>query len=302
MSTRTFRPSVKHALTVPPGVQGSAITPDGRYLLLADGSNGAVVVNVKRAEKGESHAVLGSLSQPNSTGPGGAIEVASSPDGRYAFVSVEYEARIAVYNLHAALAKHFRGSSYIGSIPVGQLADGLAISPDGRWLYAVSEVGPLSVIRLATAEHQPARSVSATAPAGCNPTRVLASPDGHTVWVTARGSDQLLAFSAAKLRHDPAHALLAAVGVGEAPIGLALVKRNRDLIVADSNRFQTPGAVAELTVVRAGAALAHRHAVIGTIRTGTFPRELAVEHGKPTLLVGNFGSEQLEAVSLRKLP
>src|SRR5207248_9556882 len=122
------------------GVQGNSLTPDGRYLLLADGRNGATVVSVKRAQTGARRAVLGSLSQPSEHGLGGAIEVVSSPDGRYAFVSVEYEARIAVYDLRAALAKHFRGSSYVGSIPLGQLVDGLAVSPDGGWLYASSEV------------------------------------------------------------------------------------------------------------------------------------------------------------------
>jgi DNA-binding beta-propeller fold protein YncE len=301
MSTRAFHPRPARTIAVKPGVQGNSLTPDGRYLLLADGGNGAIVVSVKRAEKGAGRPVLGSLSQPNSPGPGGAIEVVSSPDGRYAFVSVEYEARIAVYDLHSALVKHFSGSSYVGSIPVGQLVDGLAVSPDARWLYATSEVGSLSVIRLATAERRPARSVIGTVSAGCNPTRVMTSSDGRTVWVAARGSDQLLAFSASKLRTNPAHSKLAAIRVGEAPVGLALVNGGREIAVADSDRFNTPGARAELTVVRTAAALAHRPALVGTIRTGVFPREMALELGRPTLLVGNFGSNQIEAVDLRRL-
>jgi DNA-binding beta-propeller fold protein YncE len=293
---------VVRTIAIAPGVQGNSLTPDGRYLLLADGVIGAIVVSVTRAETGAGRAVLGSLAQPGAHGLGGAIEVVSSPDGRYAFISVEYETRIAVYNLHAALADHFSRSSYIGSIPVGQLVDGLAISPDGRWLYATSEVGTLSVIRLASAERQPSRSVVSTVPAGCNPTRVVPSPDGRTVWVAARGSNQLLAFSSAKLRTDPAHAQLTVVGVGAAPVGLALINNGREVVVADSDRFQTPGAVAELTVVSIAAALAHRSALIGTIPTGTFPRELAVEPNRPTLLVGNFGSNQLQAVNLQNVP
>ena len=255
LSTRAFRPRVVRTIAIAPGVQGNSLTPDGRYLLLADGVNGAIVVSVTRSETGAGRAVLGSLAQPGAHGLGGAIEVVSSPDGRYAFISVEYETRIAVYNLHAALADHFSRSSYIGSIPVGQLVDGLAISPDGRWLYATSEIGTLSVIRLASAERQPSRSVVSTVPAGCNPTRVVPSPDGRTVWVAARGSNQLLAFSSAKLRTDPAHAQLTAVGVGAAPVGLALINNGREVVIADSDRFQTPGAVAELTVVSIAAAL-----------------------------------------------
>ena len=286
---------------MPDGVEGDSLTPDGRYLLVADGGDGAIVVSVSRATTGRGPAVLGTLSNPD-TGPGGAIEVASSPDGRYAFVSVEYESRIAVYHLRAAIADHFSRSSYVGSIPVGQLVDGLAVSHDGRWLYATSEVGSLSVIRLATAERRPSRSVESTVAAGCNPTRVVSSPDGRTVWVADRGGDQLLAFSASKLRDDPAHAQLAAVGVGAAPVGLALINGGREVVVADSDRFQTPGAVPELTVVRVAAALAHHRALVGTIPTGTFPREMALEPNGSTLLVGNFGSNQLEAVSLRHHP
>ncbi len=309
LATAGFHPRVVRTIGVPPDAQGVSLTPDGRYLLVADGRDGATVVSVRGAETGGRNAVLGRLSQQVDAGPGGAIAVASSPDGRYAFVSVEYEARVAVYDLHAALTKHFGSSGYVGSIPGGQLADGLAVSTDGRWLYAISEIAPgsapegsLSVIALATAERTPSRSVVATVTAGCAPVRVAPSADGRTVWVTARGSNQLLAFSATKLHADPTHSQLAAVQVGEAPIGLGLVNRGREIVVADSNRFGTPGARAELTVVRTAAALAHHPALLGTIPTGTFPRELALEPGHPTLLVGNFGSNQLEAVDLKRLP
>lgn len=162
--------------------------------------------------------------------------------------------------------------------------------------------GTLSVINVATAETDPARAVTATVAAHCSPVRVVVSRDGGTVWVTARESDQLLAFSATKLRSDPAHALLAAVRVGEAPVGLALIHHGRDAVVADSNRFRAAGAAAQLTVVNTASALAHRSALVGTIRSGLFPRELALEPDGNTLLVGNFGSHQLEAVDVGALP
>jgi DNA-binding beta-propeller fold protein YncE len=301
LSTTSFRPRVLRTIRIPTGAQGASITSDGKYLLITNGVDGATVVRVSRAEAGAAHAVLGTLAQPD-TGAGGAIEVATSPDSRYAFVSVEYEARIAVYNLGAALADHFSRSSYIGSIPVGTLVGGLTVSPDGHWLYAASEGGSLSVIRLSTAERNPSHSVVSTATVGCNPTRIVSSPDGTTVWVAARNSNQLLAFSASRLRTNPVHSLLAAVQVGETPIGLALIRGGREIIVADSNRFDRPGARAGLTVVRTAAALAHHPALVGTIHTGLFPRELAVEANHPTLLVGNYGSNQLEAVDIHALP
>jgi DNA-binding beta-propeller fold protein YncE len=187
----------------------------------------------------------------------------------------------------------------------------MAVSPNGRWLYATSELaaglpasasgGTLSVISVAEAERDPARAVLATIPAGCSPVRVIVSADGRVVWVTARESNELLAFSAAKLLDDPAHALLASVPVGSLPVGLALVAGGRQVVVADSNRFKTPGAHPDLTVVSVAAALAGRPAILGTIRTGRFPREMALEPNGDTLLVSNAASAQLEAVAVGHL-
>lgn len=99
----------------------------------------------------------------------------------------------------------------------------------------------MSVISVARAERGEAHAVVASVPADCSPVRVVVSADGSTVWVTARESDLLLAFSAARLIEDPAHALLAAVRVGEAPVGLALVDGGRWIVVAGSNRFTRRG-------------------------------------------------------------
>lgn len=158
------------------------------------------------------------------------------------------------------------------------------------------------MISLRRAETDPKASVVVTVKAGCEPVRVTTSADGRLVWVTARASDDLLAFSAARLLTDPARALIAIVRVGEAPVGLMVVDGGSRVIVADSNRFARPGAVADLDVVNAAAAVSGRPAVIGHIPSGKFPREMALEPGGGTLLVTNFLSEQLEAVSLSGVP
>jgi DNA-binding beta-propeller fold protein YncE len=196
---------------------------------------------------------------------------------------------------------------------------GTAVSPNGRWLYATSEqgvgvprpsspsftaggYGTLSVIDVARAERSPASSVVATVVAGCSPVRVAVSPDGRDVWVTARGSDSLLAYSASRLVTDPSHALLAAVRVGEAPVGVALAADGREVVVADSNRFSVPGETANLAVIDTAAALDGRSGVVAVVRTGLFPRDLAVSPDGHTLLVTNYVSGQLEAVDLADVP
>lgn len=291
---------------------GNTVTPDGRYLLIADAGDGAIVVSVARAESGAADAVLGTLAQPGQQGGPGAIEVTTSPDGRFAFVSIEYGDRVAVYDLAAALAHHFSASGYVGSIPLGQAVVGMAVSPNGRWMYVTSELGSgrgvraghgtLTTIKLPTAERDPAHSIVSTVDAHCGPVRVVVSNGGRIVWVTARESDQLLAFSAARLISDPSHALLASIRVGAAPVGLAAINGGRDIIVADSNRFNQPNESAGLTVVNASAALSGRPAITGFIRSGLFPREMAVDPNRHTLLIGNFISGQLETVGVNHLP
>jgi DNA-binding beta-propeller fold protein YncE len=296
-----------YSIGLPESTDGVTLTPDGRYLLLAGGT-GAVVVSVSAAERGSSQAVLGELSSPAASAGAGAVEVAASADGRYAFVSLEYDSQIAVFSLAAAEADGFTGG-YVGAIPTQLYPVGLAVSPDGRWLYATSEeqnagtfVGTIAVVSVPRAESDPAiGSVVATVTAGCNPVRVITSASGSVVWVTARASDALLAFSAGRLRTDPAHALLADVRVGEAPVGLALARHGSLMVVADSNRFGAAKS-ASLAVVDVPDALAGRPAMLGYLPAGQFPRDMAAGPGGGAVLVANYDSGQIETVNVAALP
>jgi hypothetical protein len=312
------------------GPAGAAVTPDGRYLLVADGS-GAVVLSVARAEAGTAGAVLGVLAAPRQANgpPGGAIEVAVSPDSRFVFVTLEYDGEAVVFNLEAALAHGFGGAAYVGAIPLGNAAVGMAVSPDGRWLYATSEgavarqhpvalgstrcqghvpgtrpgepPGTLTVVDLRRAESDPAQSVTATVDAGYQPVRVVTAANGTEVWVTARASDDLLCFSAARLAADPAHALVAVTRVGSEPVGLAAVRGGTLIVVADSNRFGAAGQNSTLSVVDAGAALAGRAAIVGDLPAGGFPRDMSLSPDG-TLLVSDYASGQVQAIATADLP
>lgn len=342
-SVAGFVPHLIRTIDVPGEAVGSSLTHDGRLLLIANG-RGATVVSVARAERGAPDPVLGTVSPPPAAHlqAEGGIETASSAEGHYVFVSLEYGSPggvIAVYKLGSATAPRFGPDDYAGAITLGDAVVGSALSPNGHYLYVTSEVarqspaqlkatrarilrlspaqrrrliqsgsvaglepeGTLSVISVHAAEHDPAHAVIATVPALYEPVRVAVSPDGSIVWVTARASDRLLAFSAARLLTNPARALLAAVQVGTAPVGLAVFDYGDRLIVADSNRFNAPGAHAALTVVNANAALRHRPALVATVRSGEFPRELAVERTGTVVLVSNFASDQLEAINLARL-
>ena len=204
------------------------------------------------------------------------------------------------------------GSGFVGTIKLGTSPIGMAISPDGRTLYAASEVarglvptapadGAVTMIDLGRAERDPAGSIVASASAGCAPLRLTVSADGRVVWVSVRDSDAVLAFSASRLRTAPRQAALAAVRVGAAPVGLALVDGERRLIVADSDQFNVKGGTAGLDVIDPAHALAGSPALVGAISSGRFPRELSLEPDGKTVLATNYGSGQLEAVAVRGL-
>jgi DNA-binding beta-propeller fold protein YncE len=333
------KPRLIGSIRVPGEAVGSSLTRDGRLLLIANGQ-GATVVSVARAESGAPNAVLGTLSPPRTAhlNASGAIETSSSADGRYVFVSLEYGTPggvIAVYNLGSTAAPRFGPADYVGAVSLGDSVVGSALSPNGQYLYVTSEVarltsaqiraldqrlkrlrsrsrspiasaaallpdGTLSVISVARAENDPAHAVLATVPAQQQPVRVAVSPDGSTLWVTARQSDRLLAFSTARLLTGQSEALLADVKVGSAPVGVAVAHDGHTVIVDDSNRFNARGAHAAITIINARAALAHRPAIVATVRSGLFPREVAVAHDD-VVLVSNFGSDQLESINIAGL-
>ena len=139
-------------------------------------------------------------------------------------------------------------------------------------------------------------------PAGCGPARVLPAADGKHVWVTAGAGNALVAYSAAKLISDPRHALIARVALGQAPLGMVMINNGERIVIADSNRDKVRGSVSNLAVVDVSKALARRPALIGAIKSGTTPRQFALEPNGTTLLVTNTDSHQVQAVDISHLP
>ncbi len=312
-------PAVVRSVPLPGGQQGlgEALTPDGRYLLVAATSETAVL-DVARLESGSGQAVAGTL-----PAPGGAIEVATSADGHFVFTSLEGTGAVEVSDLARALSAGFRaGGVTVGRIPAAAAPVGEAVSPDGRWLYVTSEVtglpaqrgrvtsrgcpgdpdslpGAVRAIGIGAAEHDPPTAVRATAGAGASPVRVALSPGAKVAWVTARGSDALLGFATSRLTAGRS-ALIADVGVGSAPVGVVLVDGGRLAVVADSNRFAGRGAQ-WLSVVSVPDALLGRPALVGQVRAGSFPRQFATSPDGRALYVTNFSSGQLETIQVAGL-
>lgn len=237
-----------------------------------------------------------------------SIYVAFTADRHLLLVANERSASLSVYDT-SDLPAHFK---VIGRVGVGAAPVGLAISPDGKYLYSTSEVGPgswppkctsegpphpegmLLVIDIAKAGSDRAHSVLGGVPAGCNPVRVVLSPDGGTLYVTARGDNELESFEAAALITNPVYARPARIPVGVSPVGVIAV--GNKVIVADSDRFGGSNNGA-LSVLNAADLLARW----SSIPAGGFPRELSVTPDQHTLLVTNFATGDLELIDLRRL-
>jgi DNA-binding beta-propeller fold protein YncE/tRNA A-37 threonylcarbamoyl transferase component Bud32 len=293
--------------TIPlPEAFGVALTHDQKYLLVA-GQSGLTVFRVSDLEHGLS-APLGTL-----TSPGGrhAVQVALSPDDKYAFVTLQFSGHVAVFDLRRALKAGFGPADLKGLIPVAARPMGIAASPDGHYVYVASGLatpasasgqGSLTVIDTLRAERAPASSVVRVVKAGCGPARIAISKDSSEIWVTVGGGNALVAYSAAKLLSDPRHALIARVAVGELPLGLVFFDHGNRLLVADSNRDQLTGRAAGVALINVPNALRGKPALLGTAGSGAGAGQVALYPGGKTLLVADAGSGQIQIIKVTGLP
>ena len=240
----------------------------------------------------------------------GAVQVVASADGRFAFFSNEQTSSIAVISLNLRAEDTAPNLAMVGAIGVDPGPVGLAISPDGRKLFATSQIarrlpkrcdgapeGSLSIVDVATAESHPRSVAVSSVAAGCQPVRVAVSPNGESVWVTARGDDQLEVFDAKSLLDDAAHALLAKASVGSAPVGLLVTADGKFILVANSNRFDLSARHSTVSILDAQAVRNGRSAVINTVETGGFPRELRESPRRDAIYLTNYTSGTVQVLA-----
>ncbi|HEX2321193.1 MAG TPA: protein kinase, partial [Streptosporangiaceae bacterium] len=298
--------------TIPGSSKGHAatsalVTHDGRYLLVAF-DNGIEVFDANAAASGasESSALIGSLSVPGLTGYGRAVGVAVTPNNKYAFVALQFADQVGVFNLGKALRTRDFNSAYVGSLHVGKQPVGVAVSRDGQTLYATNFVqnqpvvpGQLTVVDVnkATTKGEQKSAVIRHVKAGCNPARIAISPDGETVWVTTRQSNEVLGFSASLLRTDPGNALHVRVRVGQTPIGIVFVKDGSRLVVTDNDGLHTSNKAHNLAVIDPNAALNNKPALVGYILSGLSPREMTESPDGQYLYVADRDSAQIQVVN-----
>jgi DNA-binding beta-propeller fold protein YncE len=285
-----------------PGNQatGMALSHDGKLLLVTLG-DGVAVVDMARLVSRAGEPVLGVLHDNTQ----GAVEVAFSADDRYAFVAEENSANLSVYDLRVAATLGFAAPGVdVGTVALGPGLVGLALSGDGQWLYAVTEgsrdtaSGMLWVIDVDRAERHAANPVAAQLQVGCQPVRLVLSSDGRTAWISDRGSDAVVAVDTTALTDRAPQPIRNVVLVGSAPVGLLLLDADRQLLVANSNRFATDAAPQTVAIIDTNAALAGKPALSASVPAGAFPREFGYNPITHQVMLTNFSSNTLETITL----
>jgi DNA-binding beta-propeller fold protein YncE len=296
---------------------GLAFSPDGR-LLLAALDDRLAVLDSARAATGDPVALQGTIS----TGPGSHTTDLAVAGDRYVVASDRAAGRVTVLDLRRVESGDFGPSVQVGAVAVDLAPDGLAFSPDGRYLYVVSQVqrpslslgptdwayglltgigmprraGTLSVVDLKRVELDPSGAVERRVTAGCAPSQVAVSPDGGTVWVTASQSNEVLAYRSAHLLDGgPRAGPVARVRVPAGPAGIQLVRDGRYALVTSAGH---PNGV---SVLDTAAAMAGRPALRTVIPAGDPPARIGVTADQGTAYVTNGGSSSLTAIDLSTL-
>ncbi len=317
----------------PYGGLGSVLTHNGAVLIIASRDH-VVFLDAGRLSDGKGEPLLGVIDtvadQPTPSNPE-SIYVTLTRDDRLLFVSDENLARITVIDLDRVSRLGFQTDAILGHIPVGLRPIAVTLSKDERYLFTTSQYaepglhwparcaaegtdsdslapalpeGVVEIIDVASAVRDSQRAVIGRAAAGCNPVRLVLSPDGQTAWVSARSSGAVLAFDAGLLVSDPEHARIAQIPVGSSPVGLSLTGDGRRLWVANSDRFTVNvNAPQWLTAIELAAGGRGPFRIAGRLQAGAFPREIHILEDGRTVLVGNFQSRSLQVLdSQRSLP
>ncbi len=194
----------------------------------------------------------------------------------------------------------------IGNAPIA-----LIFSKDGHYLFATVQIALKRYGYAQTCEPETASATPREAPGAIvtiDVAKAASDPDhsivsrrsrrlpsrarrplahGSTLWVTARKSNAVLAFSTSKLLAGSAGAQIAEVKVGAAPVPIIVTPDGKYVLAGNSNRFAQAGAGnQELVVIDA-----QTHVVVGRIPVGTFPRQLTQTRSGSTIFLANYGIE-----------
>jgi len=183
--------------------KGLAVTPDGRYVLVAHEFENALEI-VDTRTYADSQVMLG---QPSALGGPYPYGVAVSPHVTVANGAPTYMAYVTEQGMGMVAQVMIGGDAgtMVGTTAVGDHPTGVAVSPDGSELYVTNaDDDTLSILTLDAASGTPAAGATIPLHAfpgeqlGSTPNAVAVSPDGQRVYVALAGDDAVAVLGTAR--------------------------------------------------------------------------------------------------------
>ncbi len=204
------------------------------------------------------------------------------PDGKRLFSSGSAKNRVDEFSWDRGALKK-TGDFVLPKPANDSFVGGLAVSPDGKRLYAVHVLGEkLHAIDLTT------REVVKTIDLKAEPYTVLVSPDSATVYLSLWGGARVLVFNAADL------ALKHEIEVGEHPNAMAFSRDGKRLFVACANT----NAVWNIDLDQAYATEQISIAPFPNMPPGATPNALDLSPDGKTLLVANADNNTVAVIEI----
>lgn len=253
------------SVRVSESIHGLGLSGDARTLYVSDIAGNAVDAFPVRDG--------GSLGAPRHVGVGKSpVHMVQTLDGRTLFVTNFGEASVSVVDVASWTVR--------ASVPVPASPHGIALSPDGRWVYVACVTGG-AVAVLDAATDLPAGIIPL--PTGAQPYGVVTSRDGRYLYVPDNFAGRLFVIDTAARRV-----------IGEAPIGLraALIVRSAD----GGTLYVTNGASGTVSVLDIAHDPAHP-TPRATVRVGTYPHGLALTPDGRYLVVANTLGDTISVIA-----
>jgi YVTN family beta-propeller protein len=273
---------------------GLARSPDGRFLVVSnDGQGVQSLVLFDTATR----KVVQSI--PYAAPEALYMGVVWSPDGKAVYASAGGNNKVRVYSFDAAAQKLAEAPSIVlGDAKASVYPAGLAISPDGKTLYAAQNLGnSLAAIDLGSPAATPAVKIlkfgepAGSASIGTLPIQLALSQDGKTLYVSHWNAKAVSAVDTAAL------SVKAKITVGDHPSGLALSPDGATLYVANANSDTVSVIGTAANTVRGEVKLSP----YAGAPFGSMPNAVTVTPDGKTLLVANAGNNDVAVVDTGSL-
>ncbi|MBZ5644791.1 MAG: beta-propeller fold lactonase family protein [Acidobacteriia bacterium] len=217
------------------GPHGMVVSHDGKFLWATSETPQAVL---------ELDSATGKILHAWNTNQVRSHMIVVTPDEKKFYVTNTVSGSVSVID---------RGTGEVKILATGPGTEGIAISPDGKEVWAASRAdAKIEVISTAT------DSIETSFPSGGKgPKRMAFTPDGAQVWVTNDGSNQATVFDARSRE------LVANLTLSKAPSGVSISSDGSHAFITNANTN-------ELTFIEVAS-----RKILGVIAIGTDPDGVA---------------------------